>query len=127
MCTNTLSSRELITIGVPQGSVLGSLLFSIYCANELPNSINICDINMYADDTELHYCHSQLQRVEQVLQTELEQVYNWLAVNGFKLSIAKSMCMLIDSRQRIGSNTLCLSLNGMQCLKQVSSTDYIYT
>ena len=74
MCVqNTLSSKGLITIGVPQGSILGPL-FSIYYVNDLPN---ICDINMYADDTELHYCHSQIQRVEQVLQNEIEQVSNW--------------------------------------------------
>ena len=61
----------LITVGVPQGSMLRPLLFSIY-ANDSPNSINICDINMYADDTELRYCHRKLQRVEQILQAELE-------------------------------------------------------
>ena len=84
----------------------------------------ICDINMYADDTELHYCHCQLQRVEQVLQNELEQVYNWLAVNRFKLSVAKSSCMLIGSRQRIGSKSLSLSVNG-HVLQHVSSINYL--
>ena len=66
---------------------------------------------MYTDDTDLHYCHSQLQRLEQVLQNELEQVYNQMAVDGLKLSIAKSMCMLIGSQQRVCGKILCLSLN----------------
>ena len=107
---DTLLSKGLITIGVPQRSILGPLLFSIY-VNDLPNSVNTCDINMYADDTELHFCHSQLGRVEQALQSEIEQVSNWMAVNRLKLNVTKSVCMLIGSWQRVGSKTLCLSLN----------------
>ena len=102
---------------------MGPLLFSIY-VNDLPNSVNTCDINMYADDTELHFCHSQLGRVEQVFQSEIEQVSNWMAVNRLKLNVTKSVYMLIGSRQRVGSKTLCLSLNG-NVLKQVSSTKYL--
>jgi len=93
---NTLSSKGLITVGVPKGCILGPLLFSIY-TNDLPSSVSICDINMYADDAELHYCHNQLQRVEQVLQNELQQV---------------------------GGKSLSLSVNG-HVLQQVSSTKYL--
>jgi len=65
-----------------------------------------------------------LQEVEQVLQKQLEQVYNWMIVNRFKLSITKSVCMLIGSRQRLDGKSLHLSLNG-STLKQVSSTKYL--
>ena len=102
---NIFSSRGWVTVGVPQGPILGPLLFSIY-VNDLPNSLNTCDINMYADDTELHYCCSHLQKMEQVLQTELERVSNWMVVNRLKLNVNKSMCMLIGSRQRVGGKTL---------------------
>ncbi|XP_065895816.1 uncharacterized protein [Dysidea avara] len=79
---------------------------------------------MYADDTELHYSSSQLERVEQVLQNGLEEVSNWMSVNGFKLNIDKSVCMLIGTRQRVSGGTLCLSLNDSM-LKQVTSTKYL--
>jgi len=55
---DTPSSKGLITIGVPQGSILGLLLFF----NDLPNVISSCDINMYVDDTELLYSNDELKR-----------------------------------------------------------------
>ena len=79
---------------------------------------------MYADDTELHYSNSQLEREEQVLQDELVKVSDWMTVNGFKLNIGKSVCKLIGTRQRAGGKSLCLSLNE-SVLKQVSSTKYL--
>jgi len=92
--------------------------------NDLPNSISSCDINMYADDTELHYSNSQLERVEEVLQSDLIRVSDWMIVNGFKSNIAKSVCMLIGTRQRVSRKSLCLSLNNNE-LKQVTSTKYL--
>ena len=79
---------------------------------------------MYADNTELYYCHSHLQRVEQVLQNEVERVSDWMAVNRLKLNVVKSVCMLIGSCQRVAGKELCLSLHD-SILKQVSSTKYL--
>ena len=42
------------------------IVLHILNINDLPISIYTCDINIYADDTELDYCHSQLQQVDQV-------------------------------------------------------------
>ena len=58
-------------MGVPQGSILGSLLFSTY-VNDLPNAISSTDINMYADDTELHFSHSYFSVMEKTLQADVE-------------------------------------------------------
>jgi len=79
---------------------------------------------MYADDTELHYTNSQLEQVEEVLQGDLVKVSDWLTVNGFKLNIGKSVCMLIGTQQRVSGKSLCLSLDDSE-LKQVSSTKYL--
>ena len=59
----SLSSIGRITVGVPQGSILRLLLFSIY-VNDLPNAISSSDVNMFADDTEIHFSHGDLLTVE---------------------------------------------------------------
>ena len=86
-----LSASGSIKVGVPQGSILGPLLFSIY-VNDLPNAISLSDINMYADDTELHFSNSDLSVVEKTLQADVSA---WLVVNRLKLNTSKSLCMLI--------------------------------
>jgi len=62
-----------LKVGVPQTP--GPLLFPI-CINDLPSVISLSDINMYADDTELHFSHRDLSVVEGTLQTDVENAFN---------------------------------------------------
>ena len=71
------SSESLpVTMGVPQGSILGPLLFLIYI-NDLPSASDIFSILMYADDTTL-FCNFDNIRNNTIINTELEKVYGWL-------------------------------------------------
>ena len=79
---------------------------------------------MFADDTELHYCHSNLLTVEHTLQADLENISIWLMVNRLKLNVLKPHCMLIGSRQRTGGKYLHLMLDG-DVLRQISTTKYL--
>ena len=65
-----LSAWGSVGVGVPQGSILGRLLFSIF-VNDLPSVVDHAQINMYADDTELHSCGEDLQSVQNDLQSDL--------------------------------------------------------
>ena len=77
-----------ITCGVPQGSILGPLLFLIYI-NDLNNSTSKLSAILFADDTKLFCSSKDLQELESVVNTELTGVQEWLTLNQLTLNIKK--------------------------------------
>ena len=100
----SLSNSYSLTCGVPQGTILGPLLFLLYI-NDLPNCLSNCKPRMYADDTHLTYAGSNLENVQFCLNEDLANVFNWLQVNKLTLNMTKTEFMLIGSRQRLNTLT----------------------
>ena len=96
------STRLEIKTGIPQGSILGPLFFSIYI-NDLINSSNKMNFLMYADDTTLYFNLEDFpaQNRSMVINNELERVNTWLKLNKLTLNVGKTKGMIFHKHCKI--------------------------
>jgi len=95
----TFSDQQTILLGVPQGSVLGPLLFLLYI-NDFHLCSNIFDFHLFADDASLFYKHKNLTSLQTNANVELGNIYAWLCANKLTLNITKSNYVLFHPSQR---------------------------
>ncbi|MCH2405870.1 MAG: reverse transcriptase family protein, partial [Nitrosopumilus sp.] len=86
---NTNSNIVNMEFGVPQGSVLGPLLFLIYI-NDLHSAIKYCTTRHFADDTNLLNVNDSLKQMRKHLNLDLRNLCNWLKANKISLNCSKT-------------------------------------
>ena len=95
------SSRKPINYGVPQGSLLGPRLYSIY-VNDLPDAVTEGEVEMYADDTTAYCIGDNFDIVTQRLNSIFKQIYRWSQRNRLSIHNGKSEAMLLSTKPLIG-------------------------
>ena len=96
---NTISEHCLLRRGVPQGSVLGPILFCIYTI-ELSHLLEEHEIsfNLFADDTQFYLCFRNIQDTENVLNRVMTDVKRWMDSKQLKLNEDKTECLIIGKK-----------------------------
>ena len=90
---------ENVLCGVPQGSILGPLLFLMFI-NDLPLYTNNVATDLYADGTTLYMVGETQEYIEQNLQMALQNLSEWCKLNGMLLNTDKTKAMLITTSQK---------------------------
>ncbi len=122
---NCKSCVKNISCGVPQGSILGPLLFLLYI-NDIANTSPILDFILFADDTTILYSHNDLANNINAVNTELKKVTNWFKSNKLSINTDKTNYMIMGTPQatfRYRSNTNVI-MNGT-CLTRVNKTKFL--
>ena len=90
-----------LSCGVPQGSILGPLLFLLYI-NDMPQAID-CDLLLYADDTCLIFQHKDIHEIETVLNRNFSVLCDWFVDNKLSIHFGedKTKSILFSSKHKI--------------------------
>ena len=89
---HVLSDWLDLSVGVPQGSILGPLLFVIF-ANDLPYSLS-CELDMYADDITLTSTKSTIAEINMEINQNCQSVSTWMKENELCLNTDKTHFMV---------------------------------
>ena len=100
-----------ITYGVPDGSILGPLLFLLYI-NDMSAAVK-CKLLLYADDSVLLAAGKDIVEIEATLSSELESVNDWLMNNKLSLHLGKTQSIVFGTKKHLCKcNTVNIVCNG---------------
>ena len=118
------SAAEPVSVGVPQESILGPLLFILH-PNDLPSAVVTCSILMYTDDTVVVFSAPEVSAIHDTLVRELRAIECWLHLNSLFINITKTEAMLFGTSQKVAKiNRFSVTING-SAIKHVTKFKYL--
>ena len=118
-----ISNMERKSFGVPQGSVLGTLLFLIYI-NDMPNILKYSTPIMFADDTNLIFNSKSFDILQTNIQDDLYNLTHWLFSNKLTLNVKKPKVILSNIRNSKSKKKLELKVYN-EIIKQVNHLSFL--
>ena len=120
---NCSSSLNRIKTGVPQGSVLGPLLFLLYI-NDVAANVSE-DLTLFADDTSVFILHKDLKELMSSAKNCLERLNEWFIENKLSLSIERSNYVIYHTSRRKISNAFNNIIIQNSTIKRVTKVEYL--
>ena len=118
------SAPEPVSVGVPQGSTLGPLLFILHL-NDLPSAVVECSILMYADDTVVFFAAPEVSTIQATLVKELQAIECWLHLNSLFIYKTKTEAMLFGTSHKLAKISQFSITIGGPTIKRVTEFKYL--
>ena len=90
------SNHKIINCGVPQGSILGPLLFILYI-NDIVNTTSLLELILFADDTTLLFSHQDIASQNDIINNERQEICNWFQANKLSVNASKTNYMVLGT------------------------------
>ena len=120
---SVLSSKQTILCGVPQGSVLGPLLFLLYI-NDIHRSSKILSCILFADDTNIFCSNNNIHALVNTVNEELKNVSDWLKASKLSLNIKKTQLLIFKAKNKKITQQINIKLDDSN-IKQVESARFL--
>ena len=112
-----------LNCGVPQGSMLGPLLFLLYM-NDLNQAIKFCKVHHFADDTNLSCLSNSIKKLKKLVNSDLKHLVNWLNANKISLNVKKTEMVIFKFKQKKFEGDLKIKFCGKR-LYPTESVEYL--
>ena len=123
---NVLSASKKVTTGVPQGSTLGPLLYTV-CANDIPSISELIFFTMFADDTTMTVISKDIEKAAEIINSIMPRASTWFEENKLTVNVKKTEYMVFGTKDKLAKAAPIRIWLGGQELRRVESYRYLGT